>query len=465
MQLKTYSNSIYWAFLLLVACTFSSCRRFLEVPPAPEQQTAEGLFSNEQSAETAVAGIYSEMVTRPNQLTAGYVSLYGALAADEYYYFTPGLMDEFSANEVSELNHGSLQVLFWQPAYRFIHTANMCMEQLENSEQVSSLTKRKLLGEVKVLRAFQYYLLSSFFGAIPLSLTSAYAKNATEGRVPYGLVLEQIKKDLEEAIELLDGVEVSGGKGRVNKGAAIALLVKVAALEKDWETVQRLVTELEASGGYQLMPNLDDVFLKNSLEAIWQLYTVQQQLNTYEGNIILPLNEQTTPTYLLTNWLVASFEEGDLRMQHWIKQRQFAGATLYYPYKFKVRGGTGTYPELECNTPLRYADMLLLRAEATIHLGDLSGGLADLNAVRVRAGLAAIEAGEAEELLEAVLNERRWELFGEWGNRWFDLKRTGRVDGVMSNLKPATWQSTDQLWPIPIGELNLNPNLTQNEGY
>ncbi|MCG7859633.1 hypothetical protein MD537_21830, partial [Flavihumibacter sediminis] len=80
MQVKTYTNSFYWSFLILVACNFCSCRRFLEVPPAPEQQTAQGLFSNNQSAETAVAGIYSEMVTRPNQLTAGYVSLYGALA-------------------------------------------------------------------------------------------------------------------------------------------------------------------------------------------------------------------------------------------------------------------------------------------------------------------------------------------------------------------------------------------------
>jgi starch-binding outer membrane protein, SusD/RagB family len=80
-------------------------------------------------------------------------------------------------------------------------------------------------------------------------------------------------------------------------------------------------------------------------------------------------------------------------------------------------------------------------------------------------------ASDQASLLTAILNERRHELFGEWGNRWFDLKRTKNIDAVMSVVTTqksngtTAWHSYQQLYPIPVSELQLAPNVNQNDGY
>ena len=107
----------------------------------------------------------------------------------------------------------------------------------------------------------------------------------------------------------------------------------------------------------------------------------------------------------------------------------------------------------------------MIRAEARTHLGDYVGARADLNKVRNRAGLPNTEADNMESLLDAIIQERRVELFTEQGHRWFDLRRTGKASAALSNLKPG-WAETDSWLPIPENELLLNDNLLpQNPGY
>jgi hypothetical protein len=96
---------------------------------------------------------------------------------------------------------------------------------------------------------------------------------------------------------------------------------------------------------------------------------------------------------------------------------------------------------------------------------DIPNGLSDLNTIRTRAGLANIQSASKSDVLDAIMQERRVELFLEYGNRWFDLKRTGRADAVLSALKPATWKSTAVLYPIPLNEIKTASQLTQNAGY
>ena len=87
------------------------------------------------------------------------------------------------------------------------------------------------------------------------------------------------------------------------------------------------------------------------------------------------------------------------------------------------------------------------------------------NMLRERAGLSMISSTDRASLLDAIQRERQVELFTEQGHRFFDLKRTGRIDGTLAPIKP-NWQRTDALLPIPESELLLNPNLEpQNEGY
>ena len=98
--------------------------------------------------------------------------------------------------------------------------------------------------------------------------------------------------------------------------------------------------------------------------------------------------------------------------------------------------------------------------------GKLSGSssaVSDINVIRRRAGLADTEALSQAEVLLAIEEERKKELFVEWGHRWLDLKRTQRANLILAS-KP-NWSPTDLLFPIPESELLNNPNLIQNPGY
>ena len=117
---------------------------------------------------------------------------------------------------------------------------------------------------------------------------------------------------------------------------------------------------------------------------------------------------------------------------------------------------------------LRLAEQFLIRSEARTELNDLPGAKEDLDQIRTRAGLDPIseifpELSKAQ-LLKEIAQERRRELFSEWGHRWLDLKRTERASTVLGNSNP-TWEDTDVLYPIPAQERMKNPNLSQNPGY
>jgi hypothetical protein len=99
-------------------------------------------------------------------------------------------------------------------------------------------------------------------------------------------------------------------------------------------------------------------------------------------------------------------------------------------------------------------------------MDDLSGAIADLNVIRIRAGLAGLPENLTQsEVLTVVEEERRHELFCEWSHRWFDLKRTGRAQDILKEVKGDNWQASDVLWPIPLNQLLANPFLEQNNGY
>ncbi|WP_394334799.1 RagB/SusD family nutrient uptake outer membrane protein [Niastella vici] len=112
----------------------------------------------------------------------------------------------------------------------------------------------------------------------------------------------------------------------------------------------------------------------------------------------------------------------------------------------------------------RAAEIYLIRAEARAQQNNLTGAAADLNVIRSRAGLPATTATTPTEYLDAIFRERKFELFTEWGHRWFDLIRTGNANTVLGALKP-TWRPTAALFPIVTQVLLSNPQLTQNPGY
>lgn len=462
MKAKYIYITLYTLLIMMQGFMLTSCKKFIEVDSPNDQLNSDMVFSDSSTATSAITGIYSEMLTNRNLFSNSAITLYGGMSADELYYYTPGLKDEFTKNQLTQVNHINIDNSFWKPAYKYIYAANLAIEKLSRSQLLSGSLKNQLTGEAKFIRAFCFFHLVNLFGDIPLAVSSKYNENASSPRVAAAAIYSQIINDLLDAKSLLSSQYTTAKRVRPNKWTATALLARCFLYTGRWQDAESAANAIITSGQYSLEPDLNNVFLNSSTEAIWQLMPVRPGFNTYEGLEILPARSFSTPTYLVISSLRNSFENGDNRKSSWINSRVFNKDTLYFPFKYKVlNGGSLT----EYYMVFRLAEQYLIRAEAELNQNKIPAAQTDINIVRARAGLGNTLANNSQSLTLAIEQERRTELFCEWAHRWYDLKRTGRVNDVLAPLKGSGWQSTDVLWPIPQQEINLNPSLTQNPGY
>lgn len=460
---KKFRYLIIYSFLVSTqVLTLNSCKKFVEVSSPTDELNSDLVFADSSTAISAITGIYSEMLSGSNLFSNSATTLYGGLSADELYFYTPSLKDEFTKNQITQANHFTIDNAFWKPAYNNIYAANLAIEKLAASQQLSISLRNQLTGEAKFIRAFCYFHLVNLFGDVPLITASKYQDAATSPRTPTAEVYTQIIKDLNEAKVLLSTQYISPEKIRPNRWTAVALLARCYLYNDRWQEAESEATSVIASEDYMLESDLNSIFLKNNTEAIWQLMPVRPGANTYEALEILPLSSFSSPTYLITSTLLNSFENGDNRKMAWIKSRVFNNDTVYFPYKYKMSNS----PTLnEYYTVFRLGEQYLIRAEAELNQNKIMEAQADINIIRNRAGLSNTTSNTEQLLKLALEKERRSELFCEWAHRWYDLKRTGRANDVLSVLKGVTWQPIDILWPIPQPEINLNPSLIQNPGY
>jgi starch-binding outer membrane protein, SusD/RagB family len=298
------------------------------------------------------------------------------------------------------------------------------------------------------------------FGDVPLALSTNADKNALLARSPCGDAYAQMIKDLQAAIQLLPDTAINTIPTRY---AALALLSRVYLSKKEWSLAAATASAVIDAGKFALPLELNQVFIANSAETIFQWAPVLENFNSAEGVLFLPASNTVPPTYVVTQALVNAFELGDLRKTHWLKTIVTGREIHYFPYKYQVRFST---EPVEYNIVLRLAEQYLIRAEARARQDQIAAAVADINAIRKRAALKNIPTTiNRNECMHAIQQERRTEFFAEWGHRWFDLKRTGKADSVLSIAKGANWQITDQLYPIPQSELDVAPNLKQNPGY
>jgi len=442
----------------------SSCKKFVDIEPAPNIITTDVIFNDDKVALTAVNGVYLQMRNSNSQLFNSSLSVLGGLLADEIYNITSNAnFDPFLTNSLLSTS-GDIRSQFWSIAYTTIYRANAIIEGLNGSTLLTDSVKKQLTGEMKVVRALHYFYMVNLFGDVPLVITTDYQVNAIMPRTPAPQVYEQVITDLKDAQELLKSTYPSTGKVRPNRHTATALLARVYLYMKDWANAEIQATNVISSGTCSLVTkqNIANTFVKNSTETIWELTSRNEANNTAEGGQFVPPATPTTtpPTFAATSSLLNAFETGDVRKTNWLGLR----ATYLYPNKYKAR--TTATPVTEYNIVFRLAEQFLIRAEARAQQNNISGCQVDLDTIRTRAGLLKTTANTQASLLSAIERERQVELFAEWGHRWLDLKRTNRADAVLLPVKGTTnWQSTDVLFPIPFNELLYNPFLTQNPGY
>lgn len=471
--------------LLTFAIIASSiaCKKILDIDPPVNTVVTEVAFQNDNNAISAVSGIYRNLLVDKNnsfnsKLSNGAMTISCGLSSDELFPFTTndvGDVATFNNNLINgDESTGFLSSDFWNPTFFGIYQTNACLEGLKESKGVSGKIKSRLAGELKFIRAFSYFNLTNLFGDIPYTTSSKWNLNNNLSNIPQMEIYQYIVDDLNEAIMILPDNYSASNSERIiaNKWAAIALMARVQLYLKRWSDAEKYASLLlDNNSLFSLNVDLNSVYSKNNQEAIlqWQINPNDPTTgnSTVEGCNVIPYQE--IPIYCLTSNLLNAFEPNDKRRSDWIKSIVYQGTTYYYPFKYKLGIGermVGAVPT-EYYMIFRLAEQYLIRAEARAHLNKLTGAgsaASDLNAIRNRAGLGNSIAITQPELLAAIVQERRIELFAEWGHRWLDLKRTGKVNEVLAPIKPM-WKPHQQYYPIPFSELQLNPNLTPTPGY
>ena len=459
-QIKKYTLQL---IMVIVAITIQACDDFVAVDAPNAQLTTPAVFEDALTATVALTDIYAKM--RENGFLSGRPNGFTCLAgtySDELISFEIGnnTTESFFNNALLSTN-ANINTL-WRNSYNQIYAANAVIEGVENATALPESVKNQIKGEALFIRALLHFHLMSVFGDVPYITTTDYSQNSIVERMNTEQVFQQLISDLENAVTGVNMAYLDSGRIRPNKATIQALLARVYLYHGDYAEASNMASAvLNETALYQLEQNLDEEFLKQSSATIWQLSPGAAGANTYEGNSFIFFTGPPSK-FALTENLVAQFENNDLRKLHWVKQITNGSQVWYHAFKYKKDIATAS--SVENSIILRLAEQYLIRAEARAKQGDLIGAKEDLNVIRQRAGLSNTLAITAEEILSAIQQERRLELFTELGHRFLDLKRLGQLDAVLGT-KPG-WSSTDQLWPLPQAEMDANPFLVpQNPGY
>lgn len=448
-------------FIVILMC-LTACEDFVDVELPNSQLTGSTVFEDRNTANAAMTEVYTKL--RENgflnggpQGTPASLGLY----ADELVNYAGSASSGHSLYTNSLLPSTGLVTSMWNEAYHQVYLANAVLQGVQNSVSLEAADKDQLRGEALFVRALVHFYLVNVYGDIPYIETTDYQQNRLVARMPEATVYEKITADLEESAALLPEDYFATFRTRPNRSAALALLARTYLYMGLWAEASNAASAVINNPLYVWETDPAMVFRKESGSVIWQFRASSNGKNTKEAASFI-FTTVPPPTMALSEGLVDALEAGDLRAQ-WIAEVTDGTNSYYHAYKYKALGNTGS--SIEYSIVLRLAEQYLIRAEARAQQGELTAAKDDLNKVRLRGGLANTTAVTAEELVEAVLQERRVEFFTEYGHRFFDLKRTGRLDAILTPVK-AGWNTTDRLWPLPETELLVNPNLSpQNSGY
>lgn len=450
--------------LILLFFTLHSCESFVDVELPASQLNSSAVFQDYATADAALTNIYSKIRDR-GFLTGNASGLssklgtytdemipYGLPANTSFNFYYTTILP--SNPEISE---------YWNTAYNQIYAANAIIEGVAKSTNIAPERMNQLTGEALFIRALSHLYLVTLFGDVPYVIETDYRKNSVAARMPTAQVYDRIIKDLEESGKLLINTASSPNRSRPDQFAVKALLARTYLYNSMYaEAANEASAVINKSDVFELEIDLNQVFLLNSSETIWQLQSATQGQNTKEGLNFIFLSGPPSLVALSEN-LVNSFTSDDLRKSSWIKSVKDGTSIWFHPFKYKQKNYTTS--SLEYSIVFRLAEQYLIRAEARARQGDLIGAVEDLNKIRNRAGLQNTTAGTKEELLQSILQERRLEFFSEYGHRFFDLKRFNELDAQLSLIKPS-WKSYGALFPIPQNEISTNPYLRpQNPGY
>ncbi|MDB4885176.1 MAG: RagB/SusD protein [Gemmatimonadetes bacterium] len=484
------------AVAALLAATATGCRNDLDLTN-PNQPNTSSFWKSQADALAGVNATYRALEEN---------GAYGRWQAFAYDIrsdigFSPSPWPELNNfNKFSLASDFEVNRELWQHHYQTINRANEVIDNVPGIAMDAALRDR-IVGEAKFLRALMYFDLANLYANVPMPLktSSPLDQPATVGSdVLYG----QIQKDLSEAMPVLPPSYGGADIGRATRGAARALLGKALLQQRKWPEASAMLQPLV--GQYQLVPNYADNFTapgNNNVESVFEVQFGSRATlpNNVRGLNIARMVGPCGPSYCdgrPTQWyfqqfLVEPTTDGKIDPR--------ADATLWYykgpgtqvynvDWTSKDRYGTDTtvvwfkkYGEYYLGLKdqdwdaainyrvIRYADVLLMLAEALNEQNQTGAAVPHVNLVRARARLAPLPPMTQAEMRSQILTQRLLE-FGLESQRWLDLKR----QNLFANL--ATLRAHDaefnfftagksELLPIPQHDINLNPNIRQNPNW
>ncbi|GAB3928644.1 RagB/SusD family nutrient uptake outer membrane protein [Larkinella terrae] len=493
----------------ILLLTVGACKDFLDVVPETVL-TPANFYQSQADFEQAVGGIYAPLQPLYNQDWV----LNEMRSDNTHFVFNiaqRGPKPEEDPSTFTIENNNRNTAGKWTNDYLIISRANQVLSTIDNIDFAQAV-KDNLKGQAYFLRAFAYFDLVKNFGGVPVFLEPASSyKDTFKSRTEVAEVYKQIIADAEQAAKLLPN-RATQTIGRASSGSAYTLLGDVYINLKRWpeaETALKSVT----TQGYMLLAEYGDIFKptnKGNAETVFDVQYAEgtsQAVSNYLPYRFLPV--LTDPSVITgvkpsssntdgcyntpTPDLLAAYEDT-------LKDKRYKASIGFYsgtsplvgvtykntPYIKKYQFPHARYGETGVNWPVyRYAEVLLLLAEAANEQGRSADAGVFLNQVRTRAGLPNTTATSQTTLREAIWRERRIELAFE-NKRWHDLVRSGLAVKTMSEYgarikanpqkyyypvgsapAAAAFNVTDRdlLYPIPIGEIIINPDMKQNPGY
>jgi starch-binding outer membrane protein, SusD/RagB family len=477
---------------LATLVSWVSCDSFIDPNPS-DVLAPENFYKTASDAIAAVSGVYAR-IKGPYSLGVWYVS---DLATDDVIASVKFGSDAHRMSNY-DFDAGEWPMAdIWSSAYTTINRANTVLDRVPGITMDAALRAR-LLAEARFLRALAYFDLVRCFGDVPLlehEVKSVVGLKVS--RTPAAQVYGLIVSDLQAAAATLPPSYSGADVGRATSGAAQALLTKAYLTQRDWTAAAQTAGAIIDSRRYTMLTNWKDVFkvaieITNS-ESIFEI-NYDATLDPGSGSLhtifSLPLDYPGGAAYglmYIPRSLEILYGPGDTRGNHGTFMKPPYTDQMGRTFNWTVPPGPAFAKYFdETSTQnmtarewvaepnnwivLRYADVLLMYAEAVNEGGPATAGTAEaaLNAVRGRAGLAPVSGLSQDVFRDSLRVERRREFVFE-GQRWFDLSRWGTLDAAirakLTELRKPVHGVPSNLLPLPRSELDINPNLTQNPGW
>jgi hypothetical protein len=491
----------YSIFMLLVL-SISSCQKFL-------QEDLQGIYSSATFYKTqgqallAINSAYNDLLFNNND---NCIWVFGDVASDDAVKgsLAGDQLDIQYIDQFNVISSNSVLLSTWMRYYDGITRANIVLNEVPGISMDAAL-KARILGEAKFIRAYMYFDLVNIFGSIPLKLNPPLTQS--DINVPKSSVnniYTQIETDLIAAAAVLPATYTSADIGRATKGTALGLLAKAYLYEAKYAQVLTTITSIDSLQMYQLMPVYRENFqaaTQSNQESLFEIHHLRGQnpgLGNFMNQYFAPRGDSIYQGYAFdapTQNFVSEFEVADTivdpRLDYtvgrpgtkWINGENFI--TSWSPTTYISKKHIQPFSEVKdaladgylSYVYMRYADILLFKAEALNESGSTAEALIPLNMVRKRAResylfdsklagfgtvpnnlLPDVASSDQQVVRTAIRHERRVELGLEF-HRFFDLMRYGKQEAETALSGTNFKYDVNRYFPIPLSEQDNNPKL------